>query len=208
VTTATPILAIDPGRHSGLTGWTSAIVHAARVEIPDRLPCAVMIPALQAALDAMGNPDPATVRVVIEGWLNPRGIPAIKSLHRCKEAWLDAAAELGIDHTSEVESNTWQRAMGCTGESDNRKLVSKCIAAPVLRTAGLPCPENDHDLDENVADATCLGLWWVEEHRFGVTARVLATDGKKVSKAARAATGRRGGFTTDDLKAFQARGMA
>ncbi len=201
----TPILAIDPGRHSGLTAWTSTLVHAARVEIPDRLPCAVMIPALQAALDAMGNPDPAVVRVVIEGWLNPRGIPAIKSLHRCKEAWLDCAAELGIDHTSEVESNTWQRAMGCTGESENRKLVSKCIAGPVLRTAGLACPENDRDLDENVADATCLGLWWVEEHRFGGSARVLATDGKKTKTTKPA---RRGGFTTDDLDAFRARGIA
>lgn len=208
MTTAPDILAIDPGSHSALTAWVHGrIVHAARVEVPARLPRRVMLPALETALAAMGNPDLATIRVVIEGWLNPRGIPAVKSLHRCKEAWLDAAAELGIDHTSEVESNTWQRAMGCTGESEMRKRFSRCIAAPVLRAAGLPCPADDLDLDENIADATCIGLWWVETHRFGGVARVLATDGKRTPKAERARPARSGRFTEDDLAAFKARGL-
>lgn len=201
----TPIIAIDPGSHSGLSAWAHGrLVHIAAVEIPARLPRTVMVPELQRALDAMGNPDPAEVRIVIEGWLNPRGIVALKSLHRCKESWLDAAAELGVVHTSEVESNDWQIPMGCTGESAHRKRVSRCIASGQMQFDGFPLPPSILDLDENIADAVCLGLWWHDEHRAGVVPRVLATDGKKAKREAPRSAGR---FSEADLKVFQARGV-
>lgn len=155
----TLLIAVDPATVSGVAVFLRGrLVMTFTLTIPKRgAPGHIEAFLRECAVEWKPLPDYAPETVLVhETWTNPQNMNAIKHLERVKWAWLDAATALGIKTCTAVNSQTWQAAMGCTGKSAQRKAMAKLIANQHMG-------QEPDKIDENVADAVCIGRWYLEK---------------------------------------------
>jgi len=153
------VIAIDPGeKRSGIAlfvnGRLTGVTHV------DQADQVVAIQTIEK-LAAHAGVEPGEInQAVIENWTYLRGAAATKSLAASQRTWKDACKRLYIA-VEFVNSNTWQGALGMGGTlpSATRKFLARSVAGKELG-------REPRVIDENEADAVCIGRWFLDEWCF------------------------------------------
>ena len=144
------LLAVDPAARSGFAVWCDGRLREAGSVETDT----VTVNGLVLRAGLLIDDDCV---LAIECHTLPRNWRTAVALAEARRTW-EVVAELMGWRVERVNAQTWQGALLGAGVTATRKARARALAGDVMRRDHLGAP-----IDDNAADAVCLGVYWLRE---------------------------------------------
>ena len=153
------LLAVDPATRSGWARFTNGRLTEFGVVEPTS---GATVAGLRAGITTgLLRREAGDALLVVEEHSHPRSRLTARRLAEARRTWEVIAEYLGW-RVERVNAQEWQGKMLGSGTSATRKRRAQAVAWDTLVKVGLwPLPSRLEEVNEDVADAIALGLYWL-----------------------------------------------